>query len=467
MMCRWSIAAGLLLAVTGVADVRIINTTNDITAYTEPKLTFEMPAGDSLRLNIQAVAGSSNLNFLAGGGHTFAWQLFNRADATKFESQSGANADAPVIDPALGQVRIVTDVVPDAGDYEIYVEAVPNGAANEAYPIAWHYVTVMTSAPSTSATISGGVTINYYDGMHITNGVVLTNFADYSDGTLYVNTNELPCNNIETETTTNDLGYFAFTNCTLYLGTNVGSVGGSGGLTYWTESFNTNNGIVGTEYYTTNDATMGFRIGTNFSLTIGNITNTLTGLLSIDIQASRLAGDYAAGAEQVVIGNQNDAAAAASYANIIGRGNSLNSSGVQIVGEGNTHSGSGADTVIVGNDNTSSGAARNFHGGKQMFSTGDDSITIGYLAYNQKDNGGAIGRSVNNTNYEAMVISMEDSATWKASQADGSITLSFSGGLYVTATNTIMWRMSPSGVLYFQTNELDFVNHTLNGTSLL
>lgn len=232
MTRSWSILLCILMSSVVAADVVIVNTTNDITGYVAPGGSFGLPAGDSLRLNIKAVAGSSNVNFQTGGGHTFTWQLFNLADATKYEVQSGANTDAPVIDPTLGQVRIVTDVIPDPGEYEIYVQAVPISAPSAAYPIAWHYLSVTSAPAATSATISGGVTIQQITGGIVSNVYAsTTNHWNPTTGELWINVSN--CQSIAFTNIGAPAGTVYVTNCFVSIGTNAAAGGGgSGGDVY-------------------------------------------------------------------------------------------------------------------------------------------------------------------------------------------------------------------------------------------
>lgn len=179
-----------LAFIASLGDVRVINVTNNIVGYNTTNKSFSMTSGDSLRVNIKAVRGASNVNFSVAGGHSFRGDLFSFKDQTRYRYMTAGEDLSPTINQSSGEVRIVFGVVDDPGEYGIEVWAVPSSNQSQQFPVALHYLTV-TSAPSSGVTLSGDVTINYPTGGTVSNIVASnSNHWDASTGTYHYNTND-------------------------------------------------------------------------------------------------------------------------------------------------------------------------------------------------------------------------------------------------------------------------------------
>lgn len=162
MMRVFVILAVALLSLRVYSAQVIINVTNNITGLTGPQGTnaFYISANDSVRLNVLANDGVSNINFTAGGGSRFRLDLFSTDDQTWFRSLTTTNTDAPFINQTNGEARFVTRSIPDAGNYQMVAYAIPVIGSNE-YPIAWHNLVVTNPPASSSGVVYVILTNNY------------------------------------------------------------------------------------------------------------------------------------------------------------------------------------------------------------------------------------------------------------------------------------------------------------------
>lgn len=152
----------LLLALPVLADTTIINVTNSITAYNEPSSSHSLPAGDDIRINAQVGDGATNVNFDAGGGHSFRVDVYSTIDQPKALVFTGANETTASGSLSDGQVRFAIDPLP-AGSYEVYAVAIPANDPSEEYPVAWHLLDVtnaVVAAANVSATFTNEVNIS-------------------------------------------------------------------------------------------------------------------------------------------------------------------------------------------------------------------------------------------------------------------------------------------------------------------